>query len=97
MIITSLRSKRQYGLIRDAQTGEPLGSVIIRVFNEEYGQMVQERITDQKGRYLFLVPSGIYYLIATKEGYRFFQSELLIVKAKGKSIKRDFKLERVNV
>ncbi|TET84662.1 MAG: carboxypeptidase regulatory-like domain-containing protein [Candidatus Nealsonbacteria bacterium] len=95
MIITSLRSKRQYGLIKDAQTGEPLGSAIIRVFNEEYGQMVQERITDQKGRYLFLVPPGIYYLIAKKEGYRFFQSELLTVKTKGKSIKRDFLLEKI--
>ena len=92
-IITFLNLRKQYGVIKDSQTKLSLGLATVRLFNNEYGQLTQERATDQNGRYRFLVSPGTYYLIILKEGYQIFQSDLLAIK-KGKSIQKDFELEK---
>ncbi|MCX6759382.1 MAG: carboxypeptidase regulatory-like domain-containing protein [Candidatus Nealsonbacteria bacterium] len=93
-IITSLNLRKQYGVIKDSRTKLSLSSAVVRLFNAEYGQLVQERITDQNGRYRFLLSPGTYYLIILKEGYQIFQSDLLVVKTE-KAIEKNFELERV--
>lgn len=63
-------SKPQFGTITDAQTGEPIERVIIRLFDASFNKILNTQITSPKGRYAFLVNKGSYYMTLQKEGYK---------------------------
>ena len=90
---SSLTLKRQFGKVFDSKTGLPLPDTVIRLFDIEYGQLVQERVTDKLGRYRFLVSPGKYYLMALSKGYQPLQTDLIIVKPGG-TIEKNLEMER---
>lgn len=60
-----------WGIVYDSKTKRPVENTIVRIFDAEYHKVLETKVTDEEGRFEFLVKPGKYYLTATKEGYRF--------------------------
>ncbi|HID41528.1 MAG TPA: hypothetical protein EYP33_05165, partial [Pyrodictium sp.] len=72
-----LRRKRKgYGVVYDSIRKTPVDLAVLRLYEKESGRLVQTRVTDKEGRYLFIVPKGRYEIKVTKAGY-LFPSEIL--------------------
>jgi outer membrane protein OmpA-like peptidoglycan-associated protein len=87
------------GVVRDAQTQEPLNAVIVITDNEK-NQIVSTFQSNAKtGRYLVSLPSGRNYGIAvTMEGYLFFSDNVDLPKSKAyQEIEKDVDLSKLEV
>ncbi len=63
------RLPKGWGLVTDAETNQPLGRAIIRIFEPIYNKLLEMQVTDSHGRYSFLVGPNIYRAHFEKEGY----------------------------
>lgn len=68
---------RPYGLVFDQTNKNPLNLTIVRIFNNTTGKLITTKVTDIKGKFVFLVNQGKYYLTAIKEGYDQYKSNSL--------------------
>ncbi len=70
-------SKRRppWGTVYDSITKQPLDPAYV-VLYDRYGIEVATSITDLDGRFGFLVPSGIYKIVANKTNYKFPSEKL---------------------
>lgn len=68
---------KPYGLVFDVANKNPLDISIVRIFDQKQGKLVTTKVTDIKGKFIFLVNSGQYYLTAIKQGYNQFKSDTL--------------------
>ena len=60
---------KEFGQVTDVSTGLPIPGAIVRVFNDE--RQIDVTITDNQGRYSFILEPGNYFLRATANGYIF--------------------------
>ncbi len=76
------KKRRPWGIVYDAITKEPIGLAIVRLFDAQTpitkqgvvtGQrkLIETQVTDNEGRFGFLVKSGSYSLEAVKQDYRY--------------------------
>lgn len=63
--------RRPWGVIYNSLTKQPIDLAIVRLFSRETGKLVGTRITDQQGRFGFIVPTGDYYLEVYRKGFIF--------------------------
>lgn len=84
-----------WGIVYDAATSRPLGRAIVRVFEPIYNKLLEMQVTDDQGRYSFLVGPNIYRLTVDKEGYDSKKIDGIDHRDKKESvlIKEDVKLE----
>ncbi|MFA6100258.1 MAG: carboxypeptidase-like regulatory domain-containing protein [Patescibacteria group bacterium] len=59
-----------FGTITDAQTGEPLSQVVVRLLDKKFDKLIETQNTSPRGRYAFIVNRGAYRLMLEKSGYR---------------------------
>jgi 5-hydroxyisourate hydrolase-like protein (transthyretin family) len=59
-----------YGTIRDAETRIPLDRVMVRIFDQKNGKLLEAQVTSSKGRYAFVVKKGKYRLLIQKQDYK---------------------------
>lgn len=69
------RRRRDWGIVYDVDTGEPISLVSISISNS-LGRVLDRRITDKIGSYILLVPQGRYSLEIEKEGYRLAEKDV---------------------
>lgn len=62
------RKPKSWGVVRDANN-QPIGRAIVRVFDTEYNKLLETQVTDDDGRYSFLVGSNNYYVMVEKQGF----------------------------
>lgn len=84
-----------WGIVYDAATSKPLGRAIVRVFEPIYNKLLEMQVTDDQGRYSFLVGPNRYRLTVDKEGYEPKKIDGIDHRDKKESvlIKEDVKLE----
>ena len=69
MLLFSLFGKKEkYGYIRDEE-GNLLKGITVHLLDSDFGQVVSTRVTDQYGRYRFLVDKGIYTIEVVDKKY----------------------------
>lgn len=71
VLLFGRRKRGQWGTVFNSFTQLPLDLVTVRVVNAENNTVVQTRVTDFSGRYLFLADPGTYKVQATKNGFLF--------------------------
>jgi len=64
------RKPKSWGIVYDKATGRPLANVVARIFEPKYNKLLETQVTDNKGRYSFLLGPAEYYAVFEKEGYR---------------------------
>jgi hypothetical protein len=84
---------KSFGWILDRGTDKPLPLSVVRIFNSDKNWLLATKVTDQDGRFNFLIGPGNYYVTAVKEGYKSFQSAPTHFTKHG-LISYDIKLER---
>ncbi|KKW14631.1 MAG: hypothetical protein UY52_C0023G0011 [Parcubacteria group bacterium GW2011_GWC2_49_9] len=65
------KRKRPWGVIFDSTTGRQVRGAIVRIFSKEFNKLKESQITDDQGRFGFLVDIGEYYLTVTRPGFMF--------------------------
>ena len=66
-----LRRRKQWGVVYNAITKEPIDLAIVRLYRTADNRPIRSQVTDQQGRYSFIVPPGRYYLTVTKPTFTF--------------------------
>ncbi len=69
------KRNRPWGTVYDSVTKQPLDPVIVSLYDTQ-GVEVATSITDMDGRYGFLVPPGVYRMVAKKTHYQFPSTKL---------------------
>ncbi len=70
--LLGLKKKRKpWGVVFNSQTGQPIPYVMVRILEKKYNRVVERSVTDNQGRYGFLVKPGEYYITCSKRGYKF--------------------------
>lgn len=66
------KKRREWGVVYDSLTKQPIDLALVRLFDQETNKLVETRVTDAVGRFLFIVePEKSYYLTADKPYYAF--------------------------
>lgn len=63
------RKPRGWGIVYDRKSNEPLTSAIVRIFDRQFSRLLETQITDNQGRYSFLVGNNQYFTTYEKPGY----------------------------
>ncbi|MBU1421329.1 hypothetical protein KJ978_02510, partial [Patescibacteria group bacterium] len=64
------KKRKPWGVVYDSVTKQPLDPVYV-ILRDKDGKKIDERITDMKGRFGFLVDPGKYYIEVKKTHYKF--------------------------
>jgi hypothetical protein len=83
-----------WGLSKEKISGQVLPKTLIRLFESQFGKQIALHITDQRGRYGFLVGPEKYYLTAEKPKYILPEEKIEIEGAKEILVKRDIEMKR---
>jgi len=75
MVIVTYRTVRAsrpkgWGIVYDKQTRNPIQSAVVRIFEPKYNKLLDSFITDNRGRYAFVVGPSNYYVTYEKAGYQ---------------------------
>lgn len=81
------------GKVVDETTNEALALAVVRIFEEDKNWLLATKVTDENGRFNFLLAPGRYYLTFSKAGYQPFNSGTIIIE-KGILPPLDIKLKK---
>lgn len=86
------QQKRSWGTISSAQSNRPLDLATIRVFASSTNKLIQTKVSNDVGRFFFLLENGNYRLIVNRFGYQQYESNVEIKKEGERAVKLDIKL-----
>ncbi len=66
---------RSYGRVLDKTTGDPLALAVVRLFNVQENWLLGTHVSDQLGRFNFLLDPGSYYVTVAKNEFAPYQSQ----------------------
>ncbi len=69
------KKPNNWGVVYDAETKLPVAKAIVRIFDTQYNKLLETQVTDDKGRYAFLVGKNTYYVMAEHQGHQKFVSQ----------------------
>lgn len=68
---TIRRRRKPWGVVFNSLSNEPIDLAIVRVFDVTTNRLVDTKVTDQNGRFSFLLSKGKYYIKVAKTGFLF--------------------------
>jgi hypothetical protein len=66
---------KSWGIVYDEGTKHPLQTVVARIFDKQYNKLLESQVTDNRGRYSFLVGRNEYYITYEKNGFQKHQTD----------------------
>ena len=90
----SMRLKKPFGTVIDVSSKDLLPLSVVRIFDDEKSWLLETKVTDQDGRFYFLLVPGKYYLTSDKNGYLPFHSDSIVLSKSGVA-DFDIKMKRV--
>lgn len=70
------RRRKDWGLVYSSLTKLPVDLALVRLIESGTKRLIQTRVTDKQGRYLFLADQGTYEIEVQKSGFTFPSSYL---------------------
>ena len=70
---------KPFGKVTDETANEPLPLTIVRIFDTEKNFLLATKVTDNLGRFDFLLAPGRYYLSCSRNGFLTYKSEIITV------------------
>jgi hypothetical protein len=65
------RKRKGWGVVYNSITKAPIDLAVIRFYDNTTKKLIQSKITDKQGRYIFLAEAGSYYLEVHRPGFDF--------------------------
>ena len=84
---------KSFGWILDKNSNRAISLSVVRIFDANKNWLLGTRVTDESGRFNFLIGPGDYYVTVAKDGYKSFQSATAHFTKSG-LISYDIKLEK---
>jgi hypothetical protein len=76
------KRRRPWGVVYESLSKKPIAGAVVKIIEADSLRVKETRITDNEGRFGFLVEKGIYNLTVIKNGF-FFPSQKINLNAKG--------------
>ena len=76
LMLLGWRKREKWGMVYNSLNKMPVDLAMVRLLNAETGKVVQSKVTDTKGRFIFMVGPGKYRLLAQKNNFVFPSSFL---------------------
>jgi hypothetical protein len=86
---------KPFGNVINETSSDPLPLTVVRVFDEEKNWLLATKVTDEQGRFNFLLAPGKYYLTCNRDGFLPYRSETLTLEKAGMPT-LDIKLKPIN-
>jgi len=78
------KKKRKWGVVYDSLTKLPVDLAVVRLFDAETDKLVETKVTNLEGKYLFIIEfNKNYYITVSKPGYK-FPTKILVADIKDK-------------
>ena len=77
------KTLKSFGQVLDKNTKQPLELAVIRIFDSNKNWLLNSQVTDNSGKFKFLVTTGEYYITCAKNGYQPFTSQVLKIAGAG--------------
>jgi hypothetical protein len=71
LMLLGLRRRAKWGKVYNSLNKMPVDLAIVRLFNAENNRLVQSKVTDLKGHYIFIVGPGRYRIEVRKDNFIF--------------------------
>ena len=65
------RKKKGWGVVYNSITKTPVDLAVVRLYDAKTRKLLQSRVTDKEGRYIFLVGEGQYYMEAVNPKFEY--------------------------
>ena len=85
---------KPFGKVIDQITQKPMPLSVVRIFNKEKNWLLATKVTDNQGRFDFLLAPGEYYFSCAKTGYVPFNSDTFTLKKFG-LVAIDIKMRKI--
>ena len=96
-LLLFIRKRRKgWGIVYNALTKLPVDLAIVRLLDAATGGVVQTRVTDKQGRFIFIAPIGNYLIDVIKRGFE-YPSVFLKTKREDESYADLYHKEIINV
>jgi len=82
-LFLSIRTFKSFGMVVDKTSQVPLALSVVRLFNVEKNWLMGTRVTDERGRFNFLLLPGSYYMTCTKDAYSELKTQPIELKKSG--------------
>ncbi len=83
IMLFRLKRRKKWGVVYNGFTKQPLDLAVVRLLDAKTGTIKESRVTDMKGRYLFIVDPGEYRIEVTKQGFQGISEHLKYVQDDG--------------
>ncbi|MCF6276981.1 MAG: hypothetical protein L3J07_04015 [Candidatus Magasanikbacteria bacterium] len=70
------RKRKKWGVVYNALTKLPVDLATVRLLDAKTNKIIQSRVTDREGRFLFIADPGEYLMQISKSGFKFPSSLL---------------------
>ncbi|MFA6131999.1 MAG: fibronectin type III domain-containing protein [Patescibacteria group bacterium] len=67
--LATSKKPKSWGIVYDQKTQRPIGNVVVRIFEPKYHKLLETGLTDNQGRYTFLLGPSEYSSTFEKTGY----------------------------
>jgi hypothetical protein len=84
VLIFGKRKREGWGIVYNCLDKLPIDLAVVRLIDAKTHKVIQSRVTDKQGRYLFVVEPGEYQLEVVKSGYVFPSKLMAEVRADGR-------------
>jgi hypothetical protein len=74
---------KPYGRVLDASTKRAIPLAVVRAFEEKNHVLLGTKVTDEEGRFNFLLSPGTYYITCSKAGFSPFKSPAIPLRESG--------------
>lgn len=64
------RRPKGWGIVYDAASRKPVGNAVVRLFEPKYNKLVETTLTDNLGRYAFVLGANEYFASISKPGFQ---------------------------
>lgn len=65
------KSKKPWGIVYDSENYKPIPMSVVQIFDKETNRILETQVTDDEGRFGFLVKKGEYFINVVKKNYLF--------------------------
>lgn len=87
---------KNWGIVYDKLSKKPVGKAVARLFSKQFNKLVSTEITDNSGRYSFMVGPNEYYVTFEKAGYNKTTSPEIKIKEKNEVVKVDVGMDKIS-
>jgi hypothetical protein len=81
------KKPKNWGIVYDRQDKKPINRAVARLFSKQFNKLISTEVTDNKGRYSFMVGPNEYYITFEKIGYDKNISSPITIKSKNEVVK----------